>query len=351
MKILVCLFSILFALVSFGDYHEIKTYSQKNWDMSFRGKYFYTDSNYLSSGGTYQSLPSGYGYQLLDMTAGFRATLPDKNWAFFGETQFAYAQAKSPSSTRTNSNITYIKVGTDYILYEDTFTLIPEFTFSYPFVKNATNVDAVALAEGVMEMEAKMLAQIHLGKIIAGVFTGYTYRDESRSSLIPYGVFAEMAGKTWSFGGNLRGYSSISYDKDTNNQAARQSWATNYNGGSFKFFMPNPQLLEANFWSQVKTTKQLNFLFGFGMTLNGANMANGWNALFGMTYRFPTAKEKNTDAELEHFQEETKDGVNQSLFQKQAPVENQVPKENLQNELDKTEMQIELKSNKRKRKK
>jgi len=265
----------------------------------------------------------------MDVSTGFRATIPEKNWAYWGEVDLAYAQAKSPGTTRTNAGISYAKVGTDYVLYDDSFTLIPEFSFTYPFVKNASNVDAAAIGEGVMELEAKMLAQMRFGNLTMGGFAGFTYRDESRSSLIPYGIYGEWGGRTWSFGGNLRGYSSTSYDKDTNNQIIRQNWATNYNGGSYKFFMPNPQLLETNYWAQVQTTKQMNFLFGFGMTLNGANMANGWTLMAGMTYRFPIGNEKEKGDDLTRFQEETQDGVDQSLF-------------------DKTEMKIELKSNKRK---
>lgn len=352
MKTLVSASLFFFSLLALGEYHEIKTYSQKDWNMDFRGKYFLSDSNFSTGGGVYQALPNGYGYQLLDASMGFRSTIPERNWAVWGETQLAYVSAKSSSATRTNTGISYAKVGTDYILYEDVFTLIPEFSFTYPFVKNATNVDAAAIGEGVMEADARMLAQIRFRDFTMGGFAGFTYRDESRSSLVPYGIYAEIGKKTWSFGGNLRGYSSASFDKDSNNQTARQNWATNFNGGSYKFFMPNPQLLETNFWAQVRTTKQMNFLCGFGMTLNGANTANGWNVMAGMTYRFPTGKETEGNDDLNRFQEETKDGVDQTLFKKGAntPQKKRTRDDNgnLQDELDKTEMQIELKSNKRK---
>jgi hypothetical protein len=343
------------AVNAMATYHEIKTYTQKNWDLDFSGQYFSSESNYLASGGVYQGLPSGGSYGLFDFNFAFRTTIPERNLALFGDTQLSYATSKSSLATRTNTGITHVMIGTDYILYQDTFTLIPEFTFLYPFSRNSVTGDAVAIGEGAMEISGKMYAQTLIKGIQAGAFTGFIYRDEGRSSLIPYGVYGEKLGKKWSFGGNLQGYASASYDKDTNNSTARTNWANTVNAGSFKFFMPNPQLLETNFWAQVKTSNNMNFMFGFGLTLNGANAANGWNVMGGVTYRISTDEGQNDHkSELERFQEETSDGVDQSLFEQQqnakkkqrsAPVADDI--DDIQSELDKTQMQIEIKKKKR----
>jgi hypothetical protein len=353
MRLSFLLAGFFYATSASATYHEIKTYVQKNWDLDFSGQYFASDSNYVASGGVYQALPSGNTYNLFDFDFSFRTTIPDRNLAIFGETQLAYGQSKSSTTTRSNSGITQLMIGTDYILYQDSFLLIPEFTFLYPLIRNSTGSDAVAINEGAMEIGAKIYAQMPIKGMQAGVFTGFVYRDEGRASLIPYGMYAEKLGKKWSFGGNLQGYISANFDKDTGNPGPRNTWASNVNAGSFKFFMPNPQLLETNFWAQVKSSNNMNFMFGLGLTLNGANAANGWNILGGVTYRISTDDgQGERKSELDRFQEETSDGVDQSLFEQEQSAskkkkQKSEPVDDIQSELDKTQMQIEIKKKKR----
>lgn len=366
---------ILFSTFSHAFYHELKYYPQKVWDFDFKGEYFSTDSNYSSSGGVYNALPAGNYYRSYDFNFSARTTIPKKNWALYADSQLSAAESKGSSGTRTNSGITHLRVGTDYIMYEDSFALIPDFSFLYPFTKNEFNGDSVAINEGAIELSARLLAQTKLKYFKLGGFAGVTYRDSGRSSLIPYGAILEMQLTKWTFGGNLQGYTSANYDSDSANSGSRDAWFLRTNGGSKKNAAVNPMLMESNLWAQVRTTKNLNFMFGLGFTLNGANTSNSWNIMGGLSYRLPieetnpdpnnllpdTPPKKVKKSDLDRFEEETTDGVDQTLFElsptteiKNEPLLEEAPPKNnpknLQNELDKTEMQIELKSIKKKKK-
>ena len=125
----------------------------------------------------------------------------------------------------------------------------------------------------------------------------------------------------------------------------------------------NPQLLESNVWTKFNFTKNFSAFVGAGFSLNGSSIANYWNVQGGIAYRMPSTAASSRAAkrsEVERFNEETSDGVDQTLFET-SPAVKEVPKpapkkrtapapKNIQNELDKTEMQIEMKTLKNKTK-
>lgn len=354
MKLSVQFFLIL-VLVTFAKpahaYKDLKSFPQNYWELTADYKYFNTTGNYSSSGGSYTNLPTGYSYKLQTIDLGSRSTVPDLNLAYFTEFTVSAAESSSPYATRTNSALTSALIGTDFIMHEGSFDIIPEFTFLFPFKRNDVNSSAVAINEGAMEIGGRLIAQTQFGKVRSGAFIGFTYRDENRSSLIPYGLVAEMSLGKWKFSGDIKGYTSTNYDKDTNNESARLTWANSYNGGSQKFYSINPSLLETHLWAQAPISKTFLMDFGGGTTLNGTSNAAGWNVFLGLTYRILTPTTPEKLPEVDRFKEEVSDGVNQELFQPPPPPSRQKSKKTIQDELDKTEMQIELKTDKKRKKK
>ncbi|GIL16646.1 MAG: hypothetical protein BroJett040_03970 [Oligoflexia bacterium] len=353
MRLSVTFFSLLlivFCQNSFA-YKDLKSYPQNYWEINAGYRFFQATANYSSSGGSFSSLPSGYGYKLHNVDIGTRSTVPDLNMAYFTEFQIAAGESTTPYSTRTNSALTSALIGTDFIMHQGTFSLIPEFTFLYPFKRNDVNSDAVAINEGAMEIAGRLIAQTQWAKSRLGAYVGFTYRDENRASLIPYGLTADYALGKWKLGADLKGYTYSNYDKDTNNELARNAWTISSNGGSLKHYSINPALLETHLWAQVQVSKDFVMDFGGGTTLNGSNNAAGWNAFLGLTYRVPSIIVPEKIPEVDRFKEEVSDGVNQELFQPEPPPPTirKKQKNNIQDELDKTEMQIELKTDKKRK--
>lgn len=399
------LFLILFVVTCAGPnlaqaVQNIKTFPSNYWQLDLGARYFSSNGNYSKSGGTYSSLPDGFGFSTTDIDAGFRAVMPTKNWALFGETRMSSVEAKSRANTKTNSGLNYMLFGTDYVLYKSSIALIPEFSFLYPFTKNETSQSSAPIGEGAMEVAARMIAQINSGIMRYAAWLGYTYRDQGRSALAPYGVAIDLRAGSWTFGADLKGYTSVSNDVDSNNDTLRQQWATRNSGTSFRYYSANPNLLESNVWAGVQSSKELGFLLGAGSTLNGSNAGSGYTINLALNWRFlaepkefsrPTRPQREK-SELDRFQEQTLDGVDQNIFEnnkddeqyeetivnkpKPAPRRAQpnkntsAPRDNsrdnrdgyrgnprndvpaqesvdIQDELDKTEMQIEVKRNRR----
>ena len=122
-------------------------------------------------------------------------------------------------------------------------------------------------------------------------------------------------------------------------------------------------ILEANAWVRGQMTDTLTMKLGGGASITGASTSAGWNVVAALTYFFEPANRPGfrpssaRDEETSKFREETQDGVNQELFEAPRPPPPPLPpspeeqRKKLQKELDKTEMQIELKKAKPKRRK
>ena len=111
-------------------------------------------------------------------------------------------------------------------------------------------------------------------------------------------------------------------------------------------------------------TRDLEMSVGLGAAITGQSTSTGYSANVGLLYHWglnepaplplaPRQKRVTTPT----FREEVNDGVDQTLFAPPAPpIQQQDPdaqrkktQKKMQEDLNKTEMQIELKSNKKKR--
>ena len=345
----------LLSLRANAAFDDIKFYPQKIWDFEITSRYLSTTSNFSSAGGSYVSLPSGWSYTLEDFNFAIRTTVPGSNWAIWGDTQMSAAQSKTSMQTLSASGLTHGRIGTDFILYQDAFSIIPELSLLYPITTNSfSNYSTPALSDGVMTISGKLYLQFNFSNLWVEGFSGYVYRDQGRAALIPYGVVAEFRFNSWAIGGNVQGFSSASNDTNSTNPAIQNLWITSVNAGSDLFDAINPQLLETNAWVRFNLGKSFAIFGGGGATLNGANMSNYWNAQAGIEYRMGASEPRRSRprSDVERFNEETSDGVDQSLFKNNTPAvpaqkprvnKNTSPK-NLQKELDNTEMQIDMKS-------
>lgn len=335
------------------------------WDIQTQLNYFEANANYDKDGGSYSSLPSGYAYRLITVDFGAHYGLSRRMGTFVGA-QVAQAESKDPVDTRTNSSISKAFVGFDYVLLQnETYDVFPEVALTLPTERVDTAKDEVLNGERAIELLTQITARARWGMLDPFASVGLNYRDEGRSSLLPYALGAEMKFKALRFGGELRGYQTIIKDQYSDNQEERIQVAPK-NGNSLKFYSVDPSLLEANVWLRSNNKSDLGWKIGGGSTMTGANTAAGWNAFFGVSFGIegsgapvsrpsslrPRPQEPKED--VDRFQEEISDGVNQNLFEKPKPPAPAPPppppstqqkkrKQQIQNDLDKTEFQIELK--------
>ncbi|MEZ0392367.1 MAG: hypothetical protein ACAH59_09140 [Pseudobdellovibrionaceae bacterium] len=349
-----------------------RKFKQGLWDFKFQTSYYEAIGNFNKSGSAYDSLPSGSSYNLLQFDFGTR-WIPKTNWGIYISGQIANAESKNQIDTRTNSSYTHTVAGTDFMLYSNrTFSLIPDFYLVLPFTRVDTGEDLVLNDEGSLEVTSRLIGRARFGFFRPFAFAGFTYRDEDRSHLLPYGLGAEIQISRWMLGGELRGYQTVVNDKYSETPQDRQVVAS-ANGGALRFFSVDPSLLDTNFWLKRDIGEAWNLKLGGGTSLTGTSTSSGWTVFAGLSYVFlPSAKAVSqpwnpepSDDDSSRFQESTDDGVNQEYFYKPTPPSPPPPappvkpaepsvekqKKQMQKELDQTEFQIELKNSKPAKKK
>lgn len=336
-----------------------RSYKARSWSLDFQTTYYNATANYARGGGEYVSLPDGSKYTLLDFDFGSRY-VPSSNWAVYATAQVSNAESQDSFETRRNSTFTKAVLGTDFLIYSSKrLDFYPDFSLTLPIERVDATVDETLNREGAIEASARMIGRLHWRSLEPYAFLGFTYRDEGRSSLMPYGLGIEFQLTKWSFGGEVRGYQSVIKDKFTETPQERESVAGR-NGGALRYFSVDPALLETNLWVRGQLNDIWGLKVGGGTSLNGANTSAGWNVIASLSYTFQTGSStrsrswrKRPTEDTELFQEEINDGVDQKLFTPPPPPlpdEDEIQKKKLQKELDQTEFQIELKKSKSKKK-
>jgi hypothetical protein len=363
-------------------FDEFRTFRSGEFDLAGTFQYTHITGNYDNSS-RFSGLPSGDSFSLVNGTLGGR-------WVFFPRvgtfvtTEWAAAQSKDLLKTRKNSSLTSATAGVDFLwLSHKTWALWPEFTLKYPFRRIDLSADDALNNEGAMEATARLVGRLRWESFDTFAYLGYRYRDEGRSGVMPFGAGAEVPVNNVNLGAELSGYQTVVNDSGTNNGLDR-AFVAYRDGGSLYFDSVNPAALNANAWLRWKPNAY-QFKFGGGTTLTGANYSGGWWAFVMLETQWQLSFSKSTPAppaasqtyRNDHFEDELDDGVNQNLFvpppppappaekarpaplleESAAPVVRpkqptarerrqmrQEHEQQLQNDLDQTEMQIELKS-------
>jgi hypothetical protein len=346
--------------------NEFKRYADDLWELEVTSDYFQTNANYLKSGGSYDNLLNGGSYQLLNTDFNVR-WVPFKNWGIFAGTSLGFAQSNDGVQTRTNSQFSRALLGTDFVLFERGFKVIPEITATFPLAPTSASPTAVQTTEGDTEFAGRLIARFDFSRFHNQGNLGFRYRDGGRAALMTYGAGSEMEFHKSYLGAEIAGYTTAQQDTMTATPSARETPSFSVNGSSAMFNSVNPSLLMSNLWYRHEGS-QNSLSVGVGTTLNGTNAAAGQQVFISWIHRFQKTFQIEPKQEmkpvLDRFKEETHDDVDQNLFRPAPPPPPVAPVEDLrakkakaaaqrrkklQNELQQTEMQMELKLKKKKK--
>lgn len=367
------LFSVpVLALDNYKEFHRDR------WDFEAGAQFFYSEANYPSSGGGSQNLSSGNHYQLLDMNFGTRY-MPQKNWSVFGWGNVGSAESKNSLATRSNSSFNELAAGFDFLMYSEGFQLVPEVVALMPFEKVDPTSDTVLNSEGVFEVRSRLVAQKDFGNLRSYGWLGFNYRSGGRSFLMPWGIGTQFKFKRFRLGAELFGYQSVSEDTTDVNEALRTSYINGVNAGSMRFYGVKPSLVDTQVYATWLLTPKWNLQAQGGMTLAGSSSAAGFHVGASIGYSFdltegyaeqeyvapvesPVPEYRSnmyedsglsSEKKVRRFREETEDGVDQNLFKARPTKAKRTPRlqsDDLQQQLDETEFKVDLKSNKKKKK-
>ncbi|MBX3018228.1 MAG: hypothetical protein KF767_10090 [Bdellovibrionaceae bacterium] len=362
-----------------APYDDFKFGTPERIDIKLEASYAKTEGNFEKSGNTFTKLNSGSSFATTDFDFGARAEIAPR-FHLYGSGRLTSAESTNTvfgtPQTKTNTGFAYGQVGTDFVLVAGRILVIPDFSFTFPIESTERKPDAkVALSEGVIEANGRIVLRVERRSYRFGGFAGVTYRDGGRSTLLPYGALFEFSfgqNGRWNIGVDARGYQSLNYDKDTDRETAIDAtYFCPVNGCAKRYAAFNPSSMESNLWLRVNATPEFSFHFGGGMDWSGSNVAR--DAIFqgGMIYRWDYSglrrKSSPYTPNYENpstFEENVRDGVDQRPFQNQAPksvtpqTQIMAPEEspaptrraprrprektiNIQDELNKTEMQME----------
>lgn len=344
-----------------------KQFTRDQWDFELASQFFYSQANYGSFGTSTQNLPGSNHYQLLDMTFESRY-MPQPTWSMFVLGNIGNAESNDAIAKRSNSSFSQVAAGFDFLVYSDAFQLVPEILLIIPFEKVDSASDTVLNSEGVIELHTRLIAQKEFESWRAYGWLGFNYRGDGRSFLLPYGLGAQLKFDKVNWGAEVFGYQSISTDT-SENMALRTGYINGVNAGSMKFYSVEPSLVDSQLYMTWLVSKKWTVQVNGGMTVAGENIASGFHVggflrySFDMTegytqpneYFTPTKSESpaelSSEKKVKYFREDVSDGVNQKIFKAVLTPKPKVVNSEMQQQLNKTEFKVELKSKKIKKRK
>lgn len=364
------------ALLSFNQAFAInhyKEFSDGQWAFDATAYYLRTNSNFANDGSKADFAQSNY-FQVLDTQLGTRWGLSEQlNLYAYGN--IGSAESKGVDATRSNSTFNRVIMGGELLIDVGGFQLVPEFDVNYNLEKVSNTQDVAINSDGSNAFTGRLNVQLDFSGFLVFGYAGFTYRDNGRSNLVPWGVNAEYAAEQFHVGGEIFGFQSITDDKDkgTTNEALRTAVLARVNGGSARYYSINPSVIDSNVYMKFAVNRKWNLWAGAGMTFAGSNYSNGFHFEGGVRYilggeadesyyrRQEEIEKISTDRKVEKFREDTSDGVDQRMFRPTPtppppkPVvkarKATVSERQVRDQMDDVEMQIELKSNKKRRKK
>lgn len=372
---------ILGILFCFGQSFAINHYKHFEagiWQAQSQVSYLKSKTNFNTSG-KISDLPNSNYFQIIDITSGVKYGISD-DFNAFGNFNVGIAESNSTDATRSNSTLNKILVGGEYLLGNSFPQFILEFYGLFDLEKVDNGQDNVMNSEAANELTGKLNLQFDFSSFYIFGYGGYSYRDKGRSNLFPWGLNAEWAFDGTTLGGEIFGFQSITDDKDKGaaNEVVRDALRSRVNGGSAKYYTTNPSVIDSNLYLKIGFGRDFMIWIAGGIPLVGNNYSNGPHVESGLRWTFGSGSLKrnhkrevsipvsetsrlSTDKKVETFKEDTNDGVDQRIFKatpttppRQAPIAKPVyapAPEELKEKMDDVEMKIELRSNKKKKKK
>lgn len=328
-----------------SSYDDYQYFRKGTYDFQAETQYFRSDSNYISSGDSFQRLVNGQSFELWDFYLKINYDL-SKRSAWFATVDIATANSVGFDAKRSNSSLATSTLGYKYMLYSEDFDAIGDFYASIPYSQVTANTDTVMNNEGVVEGTALLRLQATYDMLGIFGYLGGTYR-QTRSALMPWGAGAEARFSKFILGGKVFGYQTVLDDPESGKKSLRLQVNDRVNGGSLKFYSVNPSVIDSEVYAKIKFNRAWTLSAGVGTTISGSSMAAGLHGGLNLGFAWdsqpsyylrpgstgsPIEDDLSSERKVPRFKEETNDGVDQKIFEKKGtPIPR--PKPRSENEL------------------
>lgn len=244
-----------------------------------------TDSNYDSSRGSFEKLPNGNSFEVLEF--GLRARYnANRRLSFYGGADVVNATSKDATLVRSNSALANVQAGADFLLLQTrSIRLIAE--GEGLFSTDPIDIDTTnALTnDGVHHLRASLFAFVPFRWFNTYAHGGLKYRDEGLASLFVWGAGVEKPfRRQFLLGVGVEGFETVIGDELA--QTSRSVVTERVNAGSQTFYTHDPALIEARAWAGWSPMNAWQFRLGYGQSLNGVRSAVGKTVFLNLSFNF-----------------------------------------------------------------
>ena len=278
----------------------------------------------FSSSCQLSNLNSSEVYNLVQIDAAFRWNWTEHLALRIGS-QFATAESSNLGIVRRNSTVTEANFGFDYLVSESKiFDFGIDFGTKVPFRRIDPNDDRVLNHEGALEVQGIAFLRKTFNSLGYQTSIGYRYRDEGRSSQVPYSFLLHFLGKNSIWGLGVSGAQALCCDIYGNNRTEREK-VRPFNGQALKFYSVEPSYTDLILSYKNDSGYRINFFLDLSYTLLGNSYAAGYGLSTGINYRWDLeTKTQSKKYRSDDFEEDDGEPVDQNLFendkQNQSPA-------------------------------
>lgn len=277
-------------------------WNQGSYGLSATTEYFRTTANYDETRGSFQRLPNDNTFSTFETKLRARYGLTSR-WSLFTGFGFAQVRAVDPLNEKTNSAVTDVFAGADFLLPLKWIRLVPEIQAGYPITAIDTKSTNPLTSEGVGYVRATLFARKVFKHLELFGHGGLYVPAEGLAKRFEYGTGLDVRlGSSISVGGGIEGYETAMPDELS--LAERSKVTSAADAGSYRFYAYNPALLEAQAWIRFQPDRSLLIRAGYGKTLNGIRSAEGQSFLLTVSFNIPGRHRGSTASRTRHKREQ-----------------------------------------------
>lgn len=256
-------------------------------------EYFTSKANYDVSRGAFEDLPAGNSWTSFENRAKLRFGFT-RNFAIFAGLGYGSSTAKTSLIENTNSSITEVFAGANFLLARRWWRVVPEIEVSYPGQQTQYLQTNPLTSDGAPYARAGVFLFKPYKYLRFESYLGAHFPGEGLAKRFQYSLAAELALLgSFTLGGGVQGYETIISD-DTSFAERRATQAT-ANATSERFWAYNPALIEAKGWVGFRFDKAFNVRLGYAKTINGVRNAEGQSFLINLNFSSAGSRKKRSN--------------------------------------------------------
>lgn len=245
-------------------------------------RYFTSNANFGEGGGSSVDLPNGAELKNGVIDGVFNYDF-NSSLRVFGGARGGWINTSDGFIERDASGLTDVLAGGQYWMQIRRLRLVGQGDFSFPTLRVDEGSDEALVGEGAMSLRAGGWLIYPSGSWDPFVYLGVDYRDDGRSSLIPYAAGTKFTNETWWLQLEMRGYQSVTDDDAASDRILRNAYLTRIQGGSYRYYAVNPSAHEVAFEAGLDLGAVL-FSGGVAKTVLGENTADGLTFMIGLSF-------------------------------------------------------------------